>query len=86
MAAALLMSIWVAILARLDLRGDPSKAVALCCGNDSDLQHGPRYYFVCALSFCFWIHASFGLGVAAEEKNGAECFRIRQRRRTFPAR
>ena len=86
MAAALLMSIWVAVLARLDLRGDIGRLLLCAVGMILTFNMGRDITLFVLYPFVFGYMLLLGWEVAAEEKNGAECFRIRQRKRTFPAR
>ena len=86
MCSALLMSIWVAILARLDLRGDPGRLLLCVVGMILTFNIGRDITLFVLYPFVFGYMLLLGWEWQQKKKMEQNVTASRQRKRTFPAR
>ena len=86
MAAALLMSIWVAVLARLDLRGDIGRLLLCAVGMILTFNMGRDITLFVLYPFVFGYMLLLGWEWQQKKKMAQNVSASRQRKRTFPAR
>ena len=84
--AALLMSIWVSILARLDLRGDPARLLLCTLGMILTFNMGRDITLFVLYPFVFGYMLLLGWEWQQKKKMAQNVSASRQRKRTFPAR
>ena len=84
--AALLMSIWVSILARLDLRGDPARLLLCSLGMILTFNMGRDITLFVLYPFVFGYMLLLGWEWQQKKKMAQNVSATRQRKRTFPAR
>jgi len=86
MAAALLMSIWVAILARLDLRGDPARLMLCAVGMILTFNMGRDITLLVLYPFAFGYMLLLGWEWQQKKKMAQNVSAPRRRRRAAPTR
>jgi len=86
MAAALLMSIWVAVLARLDLRGDIGRLLLCVVGMILTFNMGRDITLFVLYPFVFGYMLVLAWEWQQKKKMAQNVSASRQRKRTFPAR
>jgi len=84
--AALLMAIWVSILARFDLRGDPSRLILCTVGMILTFNMGRDITLFVLYPFVFGYMLLLGWEWQQKKKMAQNVSASRQRKRTFPAR
>ena len=84
--AALLMAIWVSILARLDLRGDPARLILCTVGMILTFNMGRDITLFVLYPFVFGFMLLLALEWQQKKKMAQNVSASRQRKRTFPAR
>ena len=84
--AALLMAIWVSILARLDLRGDPARLILCTVGMILTFNMGRDITLFVLYPFVFGYMLLLGWEWQQKKKIAQNVSASRQRKRTFPAR
>ena len=86
MASALLMCIWISILARLDLRGDPGRLILCVMGMILTFNMGRDITLFVLYPFVFGYMLLLGWEWQQKKKMAQNVSASRQRKRTFPAR
>ena len=85
MASALLMCIWISILARLDLRGDPGRLILCVMGMILTFNMGRDITLFVLYPFVFGYMLLLGWEWQRKKKMAQNVSASRQRKRTFPA-
>ena len=86
MASALLMCIWISILARLDLRGDPGRLILCVMGMILTFNMGRDVTLFVLYPFVLGYMLLLGWEWQQKKKMAQNVSASRQRKRTFPAR
>jgi len=86
MCAALLMAIWVSILARFDLRGDPARLILCTVGMILTFNMGRDITLFVLYPFVFGFMLLLAFEWQQKKKIAQNVSASRQRKRTFPAR
>jgi hypothetical protein len=86
MCSALLMAIWVSILARLDLRGDPARLILCTVGMILTFNMGRDITLFVLYPFVFGYILLLAWEWQQKKKIAQNVSASRRRKRTFPAR